>query len=372
MAETNFPDVPSLEGVPEEAVAAFEATLGIAVGIAPPVIGPLSEFETESSIQEPPAPPVYIVQSTSQGLAEKIARETCILEIHRHEPGFEKKIDSSIILQSAEDPGIADIDPKRLSVTKALVDRKEIKALASHRQKFFDGLKALSLPGGMLTLGNGQYLIAISMITDVKGRIDTYLSERSALLDDFEARYPEIIEKAKERLGSLFNHADYPPFPVLRSLYNTTYKFLSNTVPEEIEKVSREIYEAEQSRILAQCEAEISLIQTTLRERFLDLNNHFLERLGTDEKTGKPKRFHGSNIEHLKDFCQTFQHMNLTGDVVLEDLVKKTEALLDGMEPGKVRSDAEFRAELEKGFNEIKAAADLLVVERKRKVILED
>lgn len=316
------------------------------------------------------APP--IMQTVSPALAEKIAKETCILEIHRHEPGFEKKVDSDAILNSAEDPGVSKIDRKSLSVYKFLITRKEIAKLQKHRTKFFDRLKEMSLPGGMLTLGNGQYLIPVSRIAEVRGEIDTYLSERSNLLNEFEARYPDIIALAKERLGALFNSDDYPAFQALRSQYSTTYKFVSNTVPEEIARISQEIYDQEQNRILTECAAVTGLIQNTLRDRFVDLVDHFSERLGMDEKTGKPKRFHGSSVEHFESFIKAFSDMNLTGDTSLAELVKKAEVLIQGADPGKIRTDAEFRLALEQGFNEIKAAADKLVVDRKRKVILED
>lgn len=334
----------------------------------------VSKFN-EFTATEGPAPAPAIseqeikpIETVSQSMAEKIARETCILEVHRSEPGFQKKIDSSIVLNGPNEG----VDPRRLYVTKALVDNKEIKELSKHRTKFFDDLKAMSLPSGLLTIGNGQYLISVAMVKEVKGMIDKYLSERTALLDDFEVRYPAIIESAKERLGPLFNAGDYPPFPQIRSGYSTSYRFVSNTVPEEIEKVSAEIYASEQERILHLCAGEVDFIQNSLRERFLDMVEHFSSRLGADEATGKAKRFHGSNIEHLKDFVATFKQMNLTGDVVLEELVNKAEALVTDVDPTKVRSDAEFRAGLEKSFGDIKAAADKLVVERKRKVILED
>lgn len=315
-----------------------------------------------------PEQPVQITQTTSKSWAENLAKATCILEVHRSEPGFHKKIDSSIVLNGPNEG----VDPKRLYVTKALVDNKEIKELGKHRTKFFDNLKAMSLPSGLLTIGNGQYLMPVALVKEIKAMIDTYLSERSALLDDFELRYPSIIESAKERLGPLFYAGDYPPFSVIRNGYSTSYRFVSNTVPEEIAKVSEAIYKAEQARILHLCEGEVDFIQNTLRERFLDLVEHFGSRLSADEGTGKAKRFHGSNIDHLKDFVATFKQMNLTGDVVLEELVTKAEALVTDVDPAKVRSDAEFRSELEKGFNDIKTAADKLVVERKRKVILED
>lgn len=369
------PETPEelMESLLPGAVAEYDAVLASANDITPPVIAQAASIDLTQNVA--PAPGfgdgvqvIEPIQTVSQSMAEKIARETCILEVHRSEPGFQKKIDSSIVLNGPNEG----VDPKRLYVTKALVDSKEIKELSKHRTKFFDDLKAMSLPSGLLTIGNGQYLISVAMVTQIKQMIDTYLSERSALLDDFEFRYPDIIKAAEERLGPLFNAGDYPPFAQIRSGYSTSYRFVSNTVPEEIEKISKEIYESEQKRILHLCAGEVDFIQNTLRERFLDLVEHFSSRLGADEETGKAKRFHGSNIDHLKEFVATFKQMNLTGDMVLEELVHKAEALVTDVDPTKVRTDAEFRAELEKSFNDIKTAADKLVVERKRKVILED
>lgn len=311
-----------------------------------------------------------VKEGVSQSTAEKIAKQTCVLEIHRHEPGYNKKVNSTELLSATQNDH--QIDPSRLSITKALIDRKELSNLRKHRIAFFQSIKDMSLPGGLLTLGNGQFLIPVTLVKTAREKIDKYLSERDELLDDFESRYNEIIEKSKERLGILFDAADYPPFNILRSSYSTSYKFISNNVPEEFERISKEIYEQEKTRILTECSSVSGLIQDSLRERFLDLIAHLNDKLTPDETTGKTKRFYGSNIEHLKEFISTFSDMNLTGDGDLSDLVKQSEALLEGIDVTRVRSDDEFRSELEKGFNNIKQAADLLVVDRKRKVILED
>lgn len=309
------------------------------------------------------------LHGVSQETAEAIATQTCILEIHRHEPGFSRTVPSESILNGSTNNNI---DPKRLTVYKALITNKELRDLNAQRASFFDEIKAMSLPGGLLVLGGGQYLVPLSNIGYLKQRLDAYLEERNVLLDDFEARYPDIVKAAEERLGKLFSAGDYPPFAHIRSLYRTTYKFISNAVPEELAKVSQALYDAEKARIIADCHATAGLIQEALRSQFLDLVDHLHDRLKPDEETGKKKRFHGSNLSHLQGFISQFKNLNLTDDSQLESLVKQSESLISNLDPDQIRTDEAIRESLEKGFNDLKNAADSLVITEARRVILED
>lgn len=319
---------------------------------------------------------VVIEEALSKNTAEQVAENSCVLEIHKHEPGFSKRVDSKALFDaltmSSEDPSQPNIDPDWLNVSKTLIDRKELKELRSHTRAFFAWIKWTSLPGGILTLGGGQFLMPLSRVQEVKQRIDKYVSERDGLLDAFEQKYPAVIERAKERLGSQFDATDYPEFSVIRSAYDTSYKFISNKVPEELKKVSDELYNAEKARITAECAGLVPLIQENLRARFVELVEHFKDRLATDDSTGKKKRFHGSNIDKLKEFIGTFAQMNLTGDGDLAVLVEQSKALVDGADVDKIRTDDAFREQLASSFNEVKVAADKLVTERKRRVVLED
>jgi hypothetical protein len=110
----------------------------------------------------------------------------------------------------------------------------------------------------------------------------------------------------------------------------------------------------------------------SFREQFLGLVEHFADRLGKDEETGKPKRFHGSGVDHIREFVKSFADMNLTGDTTLQELVHTAEGLLDGVEPAKIRTDLDFRQELKENFDKLKEAADKLVTNKARKIILED
>lgn len=327
----------------------------------------------EATVTKAPEPveEVTITHVVSADVARKVAEQSCILEFYQSEPTFRKKVSAASILSHSEVEGIANIDPTRLSVSKALIETAELRELLMHRRRFNRELKTMSLPGGLLTLAGGQYLVPLAYINKIKANIDTYVSVRGELLDRFEERYPSIIEHARAKLGDLFDESDYPPFHLLREAYTVQYKFVSNAVPEELKRVSDAIYKSESKRVLAECAGAAVEIEAALRQRMADLVEHFADKLGVDEATGRPKQLHGSVVASIKDFLATFQDMNLTGDAKLKDLVEQAKGLLGGADADQIRANPELRTRLKEGFAGIQEATAALVETRKRRVVLE-
>ena len=312
-----------------------------------------------------------LVQVVSSEVARQVAERSCILEFYQSEPTFKKKVSASAIIDSSKEEGISGIDPTRLSVSKALIETAELRELLMHRRRFNRALKMLSLPGGLLTLAGGQYLIPLVLINEVKANIDQYIVTRGELLERFGERYPSIIEHAKEKLGDLFDETDYPEFNLIRMAYTVQYKFVSNSVPEELKKVSDQLYKQESKRVLADCAGAAVEIEAALRKGFADITEHLADRLSIDEATGRPRQLHSSVVDGVKQFIDTFQSMDLTGDAALGELVTQARGLLGGADADQVRSDPALRQKLKEGFEKIKDSASNLVETRKRKVILE-
>ena len=320
---------------------------------------------------EGPGEEEELVQVVSSEVARQVAERSCILEFYQSEPTFKKKVSASAIIDSSKEEGISGIDPTRLSVSKALIETAELRELLMHRRRFNRALKMLSLPGGLLTLAGGQYLIPLVLINEVKANIDQYIITRGELLERFGERYPAIIEHAKEKLGDLFDETDYPEFNLIRMAYTVQYKFVSNSVPEELKKVSDQLYKQESKRVLADCAGAAVEIEAALRKGFADITEHLADRLSIDEATGRPRQLHSSVVDGVKQFIDTFQSMDLTGDAALGELVTQARGLLGGADADQVRSDPALRQKLKEGFEKIKDSASNLVETRKRKVILE-
>ena len=298
-------------------------------------------------------------------VGEKVAKESVVLELHIRQPGFRKKMESSNFVQSefGQESGQA-ADPDFLHVYQDLLDKKYLKDLAKHRAGMIDYIKGISVPAKMLA--NGMYLIPLRRVEEVDQKITTYVAEREKLLNDFRDIYDEAKADAKQRRGKHFNENDYPSFEYLRSFYKTEAKWLSFNVPAALEKINSEIAEREREKVKHEWADTAVEVRDALRASFIKMVSHFTERLGKDPETGKPKVFHESSLENIKQFLSTFGDRNLTNDVELERLTKEAKAIVEGIDVKQVRTDEEFRKSLEDKFKDFASKTDGLVIIKER------
>lgn len=298
-------------------------------------------------------------------VGERVAKESVVLELHIRQPGFRKKMESSSFVKSefGQEFGQA-ADPDFLHVYQDLIDKKEIKDLAKHRSAMIDYIKSLSVPAKMLA--NGMYLIPLRRVEEIDQRITLYVEEREKLLNDFQDKWPSVIEAAKISRGKHFNENDYPEFSYLRSFYKTEAKYLSFNVPAALEKINTDLHKREMAKVQLEWADTATEVRNALRASFIKLTSHFRERLGKDPETGKMKTFHESSIENIKDFISTLGDRNLTNDVELETLANEAKALVEGVDVKQVRTDEEFRKALEKKFDDFVKKTEGLEVIKER------
>lgn len=325
---------------------------------------------------------------------KKIAKETVVLELHIRAPGFTRTINSKSFLahlgtMTAEEIAaltdqerqiIADYqsrkeqsgktDPSFLHISQDLIDYKEIKSIATHDNKFAEWVVGRSVPSPMLA--HGLYLVPLSMAEEIDGAIKNFVQQRRKLVDHFEEKYTALKLDAETKRGPFFNEGDYPPFKTIREKYRVEARYLSFNVPAALEQINRELYEREKQKVSLQWAEAAQDVRDALRVGFQGLVDHFAERLGKDEKTGKPKVFHGTAVTKLQEFLTTFENRDLTNDAELASLVSQAKQLVQGVDPADLRKDDGLRTALETGFNQIAEQADSLITVRERKFSLDD
>jgi hypothetical protein len=301
-----------------------------------------------------------------KGKGRKVAENSCVLELHVRQPGFTKKIDSSTFLDKSGNKGKVDADV--LHVSQDLIDKKKIKDLEKHRNELLDYVKAWSVKGGLLTPGNGQFLVPVKAMDAIYEKITKFGAERDALLTEFGKQWNKIKEDAKVKRGAFYSDNDYPPFAEIRSRYTHDWKFISNNMAEELENIRKEYREQERVKIETECAATAIEIQEALREGFHSMIEHFTDRLGIDGETGKPKRFNERRIQDIKDFLETFSDRNLTGDKDLEKLTEKAKNLIEGVDAKQLRKNEDLRGSLKQAFTELTEKAGSLIEVRTRAI----
>jgi hypothetical protein len=305
--------------------------------------------------------PVLIIGDVDDDVARKVSRRSCILEFYQSEPTFKKKIAASEILASrfmGEAGG--EFDSRRLSVSKAIISAPELTSLMMHRRRFIKRLREFTLPGGLLTLAGGQYLVPVTFVARVKGMVDEYAEVREELLTKFEERYPDIVLDAQKKLGPLFEEEDYPEFSVIKDACSVHYRFVPNTAPEFLKSVDPELYESEDARVLDACRFTAAKIEFANRWKFLKQVEHIYDRLGADEQ-GNLKQLHSSVIDTFKEFLANFKVYNITDDDSLEGLITDAVNILGNNTASSIRDNGELRDKLHDGFKSLASAASKLI-----------
>lgn len=292
------------------------------------------------------------ITDQAQNVGERIAAQTCILEIHVRQPGFRKKMNSATFL--AKSGNNAGISSDVLTVAKDLLEKRDLSYLETHRNDFLRKLKGYSVYGGGLTLGNGQYLMPLSKVEEITAIVHQYQAARETRLDRFENSYAELKEKAKGKLGEFYNDNEYPPFSEIRKRYTIDYKWISNSVPEELKKLSDRIGQEESRRRRAEMDKLAGELKTIMRQSYLELITHLSDKLGRDDKTGKFNTLPESRVKDLLEFIEAFNSKNVIGDTNLAGLVEKAKLALGSSGMRELNSNAELRDQVVTKISEIK------------------
>lgn len=304
----------------------------------------------------------------SKKFAERITTESCILEIHILQPGFRKSVNSYAFLTA--NGNALGIDSSAIKVSKDLLEKADLKRLETHRSAFLKTLKGYSIPSYGLRVGNGQYLIPISAVDEISGLIQTFSKERELLLDEFENSYQEMKDRAKIKLGGLYNPLDYPSFSEIRKKYKLVYKYISNAIPEEFNRLSDNIRRYEVQRIRRVLQEDSKEIITAMRDTFVSIITNLSENLGRDQETGRLYTLSESKIKELLSFIEMFDQKNILNDNKLEELVVSAKEALAGIKIRELKTNNEYREVLHSEMEKIKNSLEPIVTSSNRKIDL--
>jgi hypothetical protein len=275
---------------------------------------------------------------------------------------FDKAVCLSVQLRKPSNRRAADLnkietdaDKDMLSFGKKLLDCGQWRAIM---QVDAEIRKVLKTRGLASQLRSGIYLVPLATLEEVDTKLQALIGRREQKIEAFLAAYPGEVEKARVRLNSQFELADYPDVDRLRASFGVELQYLNFGVPGTLQGISKALYERAKQQAHARWAEASEQIQLALRQAMQEL----VERL-TPGADGKKKAFGAGALDKAREFLDTFQARNLTGDTAMEQLVEQAQALLAGADPEKIRSDELFRGELQARFSEIGQQLDALVIE---------
>ncbi len=252
-----------------------------------------------------------------------------------------------------------------LSAGKKLLDTKHpaFKAVTGVRSRIVSLWKGMSLPypePGIRLIRQDQIDTFTEQLTNLKEELD----EAVWRLDE---HYAELKSVARDRLGSLFNSADYPES--LRGMFQVTWDFPSVEPPDYLRQLNPEVYRQECERVASRFDEAVQMAEAAFAEELHNLVTHLTERL-TGQVDGRPKVFRDSAVENLIAFFRRFKDLNLNSDPELDQLLEQCQQVVQGIEPQTLRDNNVLRQSVASELSQVQNVLDDLLVDRPRRNIL--
>lgn len=267
--------------------------------------------------------------------------------------------------QKAEAADAFGAEGNYLSAAKKLLDTKHpaLRRVTAVRGQIVSYWKGLSLPFPE----PGIRLIRQDDVGPFQMQMTTLKEELAEAIRELNAHYADLKRAARERLGRLFNSADYPES--LIGLFDVAWDFPSVEPPSYLQRLSPELYRQESERVAARFDDAVHLAEEAFLAELNRLVSHLSERLsGQDD--GKPKVFRDSAVENLSDFFNRFRRLNIRSNDQLDELVDQVQQAVRGIEPQALRSDQPLRQRVATQLAGVQSVMDGLLVDRPRRNIL--
>lgn len=276
--------------------------------------------------------------------------------------GTQRKLNDAQTKQAA-DTFHAETD--LVTASKKLIDTKNptYRVLTALKSQVSSYWRSMTLPYPQ----EGVRLIKQSDVEAFETKMREFKEQLSAAAANLQLEYESVKEAARQKLGDLFNAADYPS--TLDGVFDIKWEYPSVEAPGYLMTFNPELYEQEQRRIQDRFENAVLMAEQAFAERLQELVSHLVERL-TDEPDGTKKTFKASAIENFKEFYENFRRMNVRSNAQLDRLIAQANDLVAGVEAKDLRTNAELRRNLGQQMSTVQAALDNLITNAPRRRVL--
>jgi len=312
---------------------------------------PITESHVEPTIDNPLA-----------SVGERLQSETTAVRMKIHWPGVRKTLSQD---QNRQAAGTFAADMKSLSTSKKLFDTSHpaFRAATAVKSQASEYWKSMTLP----YIEPGMRLIRRSDVASFDVHMTSVRAELAEAVTQLEEAYDELVDQARERLGDLFDPADYSVN--LSEQFGIEWDYPSSDPPEYLLRVSPKLYYSECSRVQRRFDEAVQLAEQAFADELSQLIGHLAERL-TGESDGTPKVFRDSAVANLLEFFDRFQRLNIRSNQDLDRLVTDARRIVSNVAPQDLRERANLRDRVSGQLSAVEASLDDWMTDRPRRSIL--
>ena len=252
-----------------------------------------------------------------------------------------------------------------LSAAKKLLDTRHpaFKAVTAVRTRVLSLWRGTTLPYPE----SGVRLIRQDRIGQFTDQMDVLREQLVEAVEALDRKYDQLCSAARQRLGSLYNSADYPS--TLRGLFAFEVDFPSTEPPNYLMQLNPRLYEQQRLRMVARFEQAVQLAEDAFIGEFNKVVGHLVERLsGSDD--GKPKIFRDSVVGNLHEFFERFRSLNVHSNEQLDRLVETAQNAMHGIRPDQLRDRNGLRRNIATQLSAVGSQLEGMMVDRPRRRVL--
>ncbi len=259
-----------------------------------------------------------------------------------------------------------DAEGQFLSSGKKLLDTKHsaFRAVTAIRTKITDYWRGLTMPFPE----PGVRLIRHDQVEGFDQQMADFKVELDEAVKTLDRCFEELKQAAAQRLGSLFNPADYPA--TLVGLFGVSWDYPNIEPPDYLIGLSPDLYRQEQERVRTRFEEAVQLAEQAFLDEFAKLVTHLTERISGTNEDGTPKVFRDSAVDNLYAFFERFRSLNVRSNQQLDDLVTQAQRAVRGVAAQDLRDSQSIRQEVTTQLAQVRTTLDAMLIERPRRRIL--
>jgi hypothetical protein len=256
-------------------------------------------------------------------------------------------------------------DARLLSAGKRIVDVRHpaVRRLTAVRSRVVSYWRGLTLP----YVEPGVRLIRRADVDAFNATMGEFRDDLTAAAANVDAAYDELKADARERLGRLYDPADYPP--AVRGLFAVAWDFPSVEPPAYLLRLSPDVYRQEQERVAARFDEAVRLAEQAFTAEFAKLVSHLTDRQAPGPG-GDRQVFRDSAVGNLAAFFERFRALTVGSRPDLDRLVEQAQDLVRGVTPRALRDDAGLRRHVAAEMSRVQAGLDGLVVAAPRRRVV--
>ncbi|MEQ8786694.1 MAG: hypothetical protein RIC55_10365 [Pirellulaceae bacterium] len=310
-----------------------------------------------TTLEDPPAR-----TGTASSPAQRLRATMAAVRLSISWFGVRKTLSSEQKAQAADAFGA---EGEFLSAGKKLLDTRHsaFKSVTAVKSRAAGYWKSLTLPFPE----PGVRLIRQDAIEGFDAQMQTFRHELDEAVETLDEHYADLRDAARQRLGSLYNPADYPSS--LEGLFRIEWDYPSVEPPDYLRQLNPELYEQECQRIAGRFDEAVQLAEQAFVEELHRLVAHLSERLA-GQSDGKPKIFRDSAVSNLSEFFDRFRQLNVRSNDQLDQLVAQCQQVVRGVQPQSLRDDQSLRQTVAGQLGQVQNVLDGLLVDRPRRNIL--